>query len=169
MTDLFLIWKADVQTALFLLTGLLAWRFGAGPERYSAAVLILAKVADVLLHLIVGKGASFRHIETGHLVYDLITLAAFLAIALKANRTYPLWLSSFQLFAVMGHFASGMKTAAPMAYAVMAILPSYALILVTLLGIWAHARRTRRFGATRAWRSSLPIHPSQGKDRSLSP
>lgn len=166
MIDLFLIWKDDVQTALFLLAGVLAWRFGAGPERYCAAVLILAKIADVLLHLIVGRGASFRHIETGHLVYDLITLAAFIAIALRANRTYPLWLSSFQLFAVMGHFASGMKASAPLAYAVMAILPSYALIVVTLLGIWAQARRTRRYGPTRAWRTSSTIEQDMHPDRS---
>lgn len=166
MTDLLLIWKAEAQTALFLLTGLLAWRFGAGPERYSAAVIIMAKVADVLLHMIVGKGASFRHIETGHLVYDLITLAAFLAIALKANRTYPLWLSSFQLFAVVGHFASGLKAAAPIAYAVMAILPSYALIVVILLGIWAEARRSRQFGTTRAWRSNPSMKWEQSSDQS---
>ncbi|MFM5883903.1 MAG: hypothetical protein ACKOQ3_00990 [Novosphingobium sp.] len=160
MLNLFMAWKFVLQDALVVIVAVMCWRYGAGPERYSASVLVVASIADKLLHFIVGRGATFTSLETGHLVYDLATLAAFLAIALKANRCYPLWLSSIQGIAVMGHFAAGLKTAAPTPYAVMAIMPSYLLILTLYFGIRAHRRRTVQFGHSRAWRRDSAAIPA---------
>ncbi len=153
MLNALLEWKAEFQTVLFVILAIYAWRTGAGPERIAAGTLVSAKVADIALHAVVGHGASFLSIETGHLVYDLATLAIFFALALAANRLYPLWLSSIQGFAVMGHFSAGLTNASPISYAIMAIGPSYWLIVVVALGIRAHKKRMLRYGKISAWRA----------------
>ncbi len=157
MLEFVMVWKADVQKAMFIAALLLAWRFGAGPERLCAGVLVLAKIADLTIRVFHTPSFASGSVLVEYLALDLATLAAFVALAIRANRVYPIWLTSIQGVSVMSHFAAGLITTSPIAYAVMAILPSYLLILVVFLGILAHWRRERRFGATQAWRGDPPI------------
>ena len=146
-----------IQTVAFGFLALAAWRWGGGPERVLAGVLVWFKVSDALNHRLFEIEDHFMTVDTGHLVIDLVALAVALAVALRANRVYPLWFAAFQLLAVMAHLARDVaQGAAPIAYAVMYIGPSYCQIIVLAVGIWCHRRRVIRHGPYRSWRSSSP-------------
>lgn len=156
MLDQLIMWRAYLQAALFLAALVLAWRYGQAPERLCAAILVATLVAlriIVTIRIWHAPANFFGSVNVEFFLLDVLTAVAFIAVALRANRIYPLWLSSIQLIAVTSHFAAGLKTSAPVAYAVMNIGPSYLLVLIVLAGIYAQHRRTKRFGAVRAWRS----------------
>jgi len=148
-----------LQTAVFVLLALAAWRYGGGPERILAGVLVWFKVADVVNHaLFVGAAGSAR-LGIGHVVIDVVALAVAVAVALFANRVYPLWFAAFQLLAVFAHLARAVApNEAPLAYAMLYIGPSYCQIFLLAGGIWYHRRRVRKLGPYRSWRSFS--HPS---------
>lgn len=132
-----------------------AWRWGAGPERALAGVLVWFHVADAINHAIFGWQIA-SGVDLGHLVIDGVALAVSLGTALFANRIYVLWFAAFQLISVLAHLArdvaSGTATAA---YLIMAIAPSYFQIILLACGIWMHRRRVLRYGPYRSWRISL--------------
>lgn len=144
-----------IQTIAFGLLALAAWRWGGGPERLLAGVLVWFKVSDALNHRLFEIEDHFMAVDIGHLVIDLIALAVALAVALRANRVYPLWFAAFQLLAVMAHLARDVaQGTAPIAYAVMYIGPSYCQIIVLAVGICCHRRRVLQHGPYRSWRTS---------------
>ena len=145
--------KADVQLVLIVACFAFAWWRGGGPELACASVLLSMPVADKLYHAIAGEGAFFTQIDVGHFAIDIVTAALFVAIALYANRIYPLCLASFQLVAVLSHFVREIsETMAPLAYSIMIVAPSYLELFVIFAAIILHMRRSRKFGRVRDWR-----------------
>lgn len=143
-----------VQLLLAVALAGFAFRLGKGPERLCTAVPIAMRLADVLLHIAAGERGVTSDLQFGHMTIDLMAAVAYIALMLSANRLYPIWLSSIQLISVMGHFADYLGKSAAKPYVVMAILPSYLLILVTALGVWAEYRRRARGQFCRPWRRS---------------
>lgn len=157
MLELVLIWKWPIQVALFVAALIFAWRCGQAPERLCAATLNLSMIAlfaMLALWPVHGHVTLFGFVNAEFLTLDLLMTAAFIAIAVKANRLYPIWLSSIQLVALTSHFSAGLKASNPPAYAVMAILPSY---LQAIIVLWGTEVQRRRSGTVRAWRSDPPI------------
>lgn len=102
----------------------------------------------------------FLDMDPGLVLIEMLVLAGMVAIALRANRMYTLWMAGFQLIALMAHFARGMADAiSPIAYVIMYVGPSYLQIITLALGIWLHRKRVLRHGNYRSWRASSP--PSQ--------
>jgi len=61
---------------------------------------------------------SYSSVQTGVMVIDLATLAAFTAVALTSDRFWPLWISGLQLTTSMGHLMKGIHSdLLPLAYA----------------------------------------------------
>ena len=132
-----------------------ALRWGATPERICAATLFTVTVADPAYHFLIGHGAIYRSVDIGHLVMDVVVAAIFVAVALRANRVYPLWLAAFQLVSVLSHFAREVTDFFPMrAYGFMSFGPYYFILLILAGGIALHARRSRYVGPYRSWRRS---------------
>jgi hypothetical protein len=94
-------------------------------------------------------------------IVDLGTLAAFLVLALRAERFWPLWISALQLLGTSGHLVKLMDPGVvPRAYAFAAIFWSYPMLLLLALGTYRHQRRLKRFGTDRSWaRSSMASGP----------
>jgi hypothetical protein len=137
-----------------------ALHWGATPERICAATLFTVTFADPAYHILVGHGAIYRSVDIGHLVMDLAVAAVFVAVALRANRVYPLWLAAFQLVSVLSHFAREVTEFFPMrAYGFMSFGPYYFILLILAGGITLHARRIRRLGLYRSWRRSSSPSP----------
>lgn len=138
-------------TALFLL----ALKFGGGPERLVAGLLLATDALDHVQHYFFGP-TNFIHVDPGHVVLDSITLAGALWVALRANRFWPLPVCSLQFIQLSGHFA----ILAPIpginqAYWALSIIPGWLQMALVLIGIIAHTRRRQRIGSYRDWRWGL--------------
>jgi hypothetical protein len=148
------------QIAAIACLVLAAWRWGAGPERILAGILVWFQAGDAVNHALSSATGAFT-IYTGHFVIDAAAAVVAVAVAVQANRIYTLWFAAFQLLALFAQIARDVAAGvAQLAYQVLYIGPSYFQILLLAGGIWLHHRRVRRFGQYRAWRSSS--HPSPG-------
>lgn len=167
------LYRADVQHVASLLLGLAMWRYGAGPERALGVVFAVL----VILPAQIGRWADPDMIFFGDLSWlyalsDSLAACAFVAIALNANRNYPLWVAGFQLVAISAYAVRSVFDAvSPIAYAILAVGPSYCQLALLLAGFARHSLRKRRFGPYREWRLSLPgagwlglAYPRRGGD-----
>lgn len=123
---------------------------GGAPERIGATIFA---VGTGLTAIVRGEAASrFGSVEIGILVVDVVGLIAFLVLALRARRFWPLWMAAFHAVATAGHFA---KLADPemirWAYAVLLGIWSYPMLLLLAIGTYNHQERLKRFGSDPAW------------------
>ncbi len=116
----------------------IAW--GGPAERLGAAVAFGASMLSWLVWTI-----SARHwsgTEYGVLSVDLAVLFAFLAMALKSNRFWPLWATSFQLISVATHAATLVDPdIVPRAYGLAQGFWAYPILLMMAFAAHLHARR----------------------------
>lgn len=146
-------WIFNIVTMLLILAA--AFRWGTGPERICAAVIAAQNVGDRIYHLVVGRGTIYASVDIGHLISDVLAAGIFIGVALRANRVYPLWISAFQLVCVISHFVREVDGGVGiMSYAVLTYAPYNFILLILAGGIWTHARRVKRYGPYRSWRTS---------------
>jgi len=140
---------------LFAASSLYALVRGGTPERLVALVMIIG----VALTPIVANPASrrFYGIETGLLTLDLLILLAFVVIALRANRFWPMGIVALHSMSVLGHFLKfGDPHLIRSAYMVMLAFWIYPQLLVLVLGTWRHQHRKKTIGADRSWSTFYP-------------
>lgn len=128
--------------AILLLTcGYALWR-GRSDERIIASVCLSASLATrFAISPLQGRYAS---LETGLMMIDALVLLAFLWIALRSQRFWPLWIAGLQLTNSISHF---MKLAdvdlVPRAYGAAAALWSYPILFILAIGTWRGHQRSR--------------------------
>ncbi len=154
LIDLFNLYRVEV---LHIASGLLAvaiWRWGASPERWLIGVFIATMVAPYHVSRWFGLGSiAFGPYSWAYVAIDLLATIGFVAIALNANRNYPLWVAGFQVVSVGAHAVRGLgDMVSPFAYMVLAAGPSYCQLVLIGAGFIRHALRERRFGSYRNWR-----------------
>lgn len=156
MLDLFNAYRADAQQIVSVFLALAIWRWGAGPERWLIGIFIATMVMPIYAFWLLGLGDSVAGpFSWIYVIIDLVATAMFVVIALNANRNYPIWVAAFQLVAIGAHVVKGLvDTVSPLAYAILAISPSYFELLLILAGFIRHVRRERRFGPYREWRQT---------------
>jgi len=129
--------------------GYALWRGGA-PERIGATILGIGSVLTAMAASNVA--ISFKSVETGILVVDLAASVAFLALALRADRFWPLWVAAFQILGTAGH---GVKYVDPevlrRTYAFIIVFWSYLMIALLVIGTWRHQQRVARLGSDHSW------------------
>ena len=139
-------------TLLALCTLYALWA-GGGPERIGAAVYALSVAATHLIRT--ANGQRWLNVAVGEFTVDALVFIAFVVIALRANRFWPLWVSALLGISVLGHLA---RLAGPdifwWAYAVSLTIWSYPIVLLFALGTFLHRRRLTLHGADRSWASS---------------
>ncbi len=158
LLDLFNAYRIDAQHITSVVLALAIWRWGGAPERWLIGVFIATMVVPYHAFNLLELGSStFGPFFWVYVGIDLVAGAAFVGVALNANRNYPLWVAGFQLVAIGAH---GVKlvvdSVSPMAYIIMVVGPSYCQLLLILTGFLRHISRTRRFGTYRDWRLRLP-------------
>ena len=130
----------------------LCWRFGARPERLGVAIMAGSTLLDMAYHALVGL-ARYASIDLGHLIINVSCLTTFTALALRANRVWPLWCSAFQIIMTLGHLGEAVyPSGSPLAYWWMTYLPTIGQLGTISLGVVAHAARYARIGRYRDWR-----------------
>lgn len=116
---------------------------GTNELRIAAAGCVAATVATRLLK---APGAlKYQEMEFGVLAVDVGLFALFLAIALRSQRFWPLWVSGFHLVTVTAHAFRALKVdLLPAAYALAVQFWSYPVLLCIGLAIWRAERRRIR-------------------------
>ncbi|TAD78115.1 MAG: hypothetical protein EAY70_07415 [Sphingomonadales bacterium] len=153
------LYRVSAQHLVAALLGAAIWRWGGSPERWSIGVFIATMVAPFYLFAWLGLQATGAEpYAVVYTIMDVIAAAMFIAIALKANRNYPLWVAGFQLVALGAHMVKAtVDTVSPLAFVILVIGPSYCQLLVLLGGFVRHVLRERRFGTYRDWRQPVVL------------
>ena len=125
---------------------------GGGAERWVAGIVIGMVVLDPAVHIF--TPLEYATLDPGHLVIDTAGWIGLLAIALRANRFWPLWVVSLQTIALVAHATRLLDvTIHPKAYMIMQIASSYPLLVLLMVGTFYHQRRLKAIGTDRSWRS----------------
>lgn len=146
-------WPApNVMTynALLIVCLLYAWRRGGSPEKAAASLLAIFSFLS--------RAASFRwevryaSVETGILIVDLVCMAAFVALALRADRYWPLWLAALQVAGTSAHVVKFLDPEITRTtYVFLLAIWAYPMIVLICVGTWRHQQRLSRFGFDRPW------------------
>jgi hypothetical protein len=127
-----------------------AIRCGGAPERIVAWIILATVVADPLLHLLLQP--RFRAVDPTHVIIDVARFAGLAAVAVRANRYWPIWLSAFQLLALAAHLAKAMDLAIhPVIYGAMQAIWSYGILIGLILATRTHQRLTAGGATRRSW------------------
>ena len=129
---------------------------GGAPERTAATIIGLGSVVTTLA--VSGPANRFASVEVGIFLVDVACLAAFVALALRAERYWPLWIAGLQLIGTTGHAVKLMDPEIlRRAYWFIQGFWSYPMLLLIVLGTWRHQQRLAKFGVDRSWSSfSVP-------------
>ena len=129
---------------------LLAWRLGGAPERIVAGLFVLAWAASFVLTTPAAQ--RYTQMEAALLSIDALLMIALFVVAIRANRRWPMLLTSLQAMIVLTHLA---KLADPLlirrAYAIMMLIWPFVQVSILILGTALHARRVRRSGPVPSW------------------
>lgn len=125
---------------LLLICAYAFWR-GQAEERIAAAACLAATIVTVLD--IAPVGLRYRSIDPAQLAIDGAMLLTFVAIALRSDRFWPLWVAGLQLTMSFSHLMKAIDAnLIPRVYAAAAVLWSYPILFIILIGTWrAHRRR----------------------------
>ena len=134
---------------LFIACGYALWR-GSRAERVAGLAMAVAYLATLASY---SQFASrFAQVETGVLVVDLLLLIVLVAVALKADRGWPMGLAAFQLDTVGAHIARLLDLdMIRVTYAVMLAMWSYPMLALLVAGTWRYRRRCRQSGDIPVW------------------
>lgn len=113
----------------------LSWHRGRREERVAAIVCVLGTLLTVVTSgPLVGRFANF---STTILLVDLGVLAAFLVIALRSDRFWPIWVSGLQLTATSVHLFKLINPGL-MSFVFGAALAfwSYPILMLIAIGAW---------------------------------
>ncbi|MEE4200762.1 hypothetical protein [Erythrobacter sp.] len=141
----------DVLVAIVCICALV---WGGGPERAVALVwLTIFELGNLIYQGIASQGYQVFEVDFWLATTDLIAGAAFIIVALWANRNYTLFIAAMQLLAMTAHLARGLVEAIlPIAYAFMVATPGWFQLLFLGGGLARHILRKRRHGDYRDWR-----------------
>lgn len=143
-----------VRIAIFYLLQVLASGYavarGGAPERIVGAGLLVAACASTGLNS--GLPVRYLAVEVPILVVDLMLLALLLAVALRADRFWPLWVAALHGLGIGAHlvreFDSGVDR---LVYGILLASWSYPIILLLWLGTLRHVSRSRRPSGDLDW------------------
>lgn len=141
-----------VYYTLFAVCGMYALFKGGAPEKIGATVLFIGSLLSVAARS--SPAGRFGSVEVGILLVDLATLVAFLVLALRAERFWPLCVAALQAIGTAGHAAKLLDPGViRSAYSFALSLWGYLMLLLIAVGTWNHQKRLRRFGVDRSWSS----------------
>ena len=134
---------------LLALVVLYAVTRGSRDERYVALICLFGAAVTTLV--LSPLAERFQGVEMPVFAVDIAVFVGFLAVALRSERFWPLWVAGLQLTTLMGHALKGVDTTLlPRAYAASLNFWAYPIILILAVGTWRHQRRQRM----------QPIHPA---------
>ena len=123
---------------------------GGAPERAAALVFVTAAVVTFLI-----PNDDYQSVASAVLLIDFCTFVAMTAIALKANRFWPLYESSLLLITLAVHGVKAYQpTFAYWMYHGAVGKMAYPTLILLVVGVLRHRRRVAAYGADRDWSHS---------------
>lgn len=112
--------------------------YGRQDTRIIGAVCITASIASLAV------ASRYSGVEIGVFAIDLLSLSAFVFVALRSDRFWPLWVSGFQTTAILGHVLKAIQLdLVPIAYAVSLRFWGYPILIVLAVSTWRDRQRPR--------------------------
>jgi len=147
-------YRAPAQHLVSILLAGAIWRWGGAPERWLIAIFLATMVLPMYVLWGLDPPPEWQGVAARvYTMLDLLAAVLFVAVALNANRNYPLWIAGLQIVAVGAHLVKGLVDGvSPIAYVVLAVGPSYCQLALLVAGLLRHRARLRRFGPYRDWR-----------------
>lgn len=137
-------------TALLLITLALAFWQGGSPERLCAGVVLLMALLQFLGNALFGR--IFDQVDLVSLIVDLTGFVGMTAIALFANRIWPLWTSAMQLLSCTSHLGREVSgKVEPLVYSILKTGPTFLVLLILLMGTFHHWWRLKEGVKDSAW------------------
>jgi len=131
---------------------------GGAPERITAAAMICALVATVVIaqYHPPSKGA-YSAIEPRVALTDLTLFLVIVAIALFSTRFWPILMASMMGCGLFGHLTKPLgPDILPRAYYIAVAVWSYPELLLLGVATWRHQVRLARYGVDYPWMWMLP-------------
>lgn len=117
------------------------WR-GRRDERVAAAACLGASILQMFV--ISERMTRYTGLEAGVFLIDVAVLAAFVYVALKSERFWPMWIAGLQLTTIFGHFLKAIQLSLlPHAYGGALRFWGYPILLILAVGTWRTHRRMR--------------------------
>lgn len=136
--------------ALLALCSIYAFVRGGAPERLVALAFIAAAIATYVAQP--AARASYHAVELNILLADAGLLIALVAVALTANRFWPIWIAALQFFALLVHVAKAYQAdILPVVYFAVIARIAYPMVIMLALGAMFHFDRVRRHGSDPDW------------------
>lgn len=128
--------------ALLFIVSAYAFLRGRTDERIAATICIVASIASVIaMSPLRGR---YSHVEIGVLLVDGLALTAFVLLALRSERFWPLWAAGLQLTTLVAHVLKAVQLdLIPHAYAAAARFWVYPIFLIIVVGTWRSRHRQR--------------------------
>jgi len=128
--------------ALLFACCLYAFVAGGWPERIGAGIYALASIAS---HFVFSAPAlKFRVLETGVFFIDVLVFLAFILLALRADRFWPIWVTALLGLGVLAHLARWAAPGTmPWAYQIAMSVWSYPILAIIAIGTFNHWRTVR--------------------------
>lgn len=133
-------------SSLILVVAIAFWR-GRSDERWAAMICVLGTAFSYLAWELNNGGDRFVALP---FVVDVAVLLGFMAIALRSDRYWPLWVTGFQLTATTVHLLKLLQPdLMPFVFFAALAFWSYPILLLVGIGAWRTAaverwRRHRR-------------------------
>ncbi|WP_404710539.1 hypothetical protein [Sphingomonas sp. MMS24-J13] len=147
-------WHTILYNALLVTCVPYALLRGGAPERWCAAVALLATILSVFA--LSRSAIVYQDAEVGTLIVDGLALAAFFTVALFADRFWPLLVAGLQADAVIIHLCKLIRPdILPLGYAIGLSIWSYPILIVLAIGTARHRRRLATRGSDPAWSAGM--------------
>jgi hypothetical protein len=129
--------------ALLLLScGYAIWR-GNRDARVVGLICIAATVATRFA--VSPISVRYSGVESGLLAIDAAVLVGFVAVALRSDRFWPLWVAGLQLTTSTAHLMKAIdEHLLPIAYGAAIALWSYPILISLAIGTWRGHQRQKR-------------------------
>ncbi len=144
------------QVVFYALLGLCtgyALLAGGAPERI-VALLFLGATA-LMPFVLSGPLGRYSYVEVGALIVDAVMYVALLAVALRAERYWPIWMSAMQGVQLLGHGIGLLGfPLLNLSYAIIDHMICYPMMLLLIIGVRRHQIRRARSGVDASWSTS---------------
>ncbi|MWV27891.1 hypothetical protein [Aurantiacibacter rhizosphaerae] len=135
---------------------------GGQPEKWCAAIIGGEVLVDLLILLVAGP-RSFGQFQFSRILLDAVACALLIAVAMRANRMYPLALAAAQIVALIGSIAALLASEGmAQAFWAMTQAPLFIQLALLALGTLAHGMRVARIGPYNCWSPPVARHSQPG-------